>query len=166
MLQFIVVPKFVRLFLNRKMIVFFKTQTSKIIAVQYSESYKNEDIPKLNWLLAAEKLEEESISGFFVGPRAEMVSPWSTNAVEITQNMGISSVIRMEEFKIENSGKAVYDKMLEVLYTQLNQELFTINIQPEPIKYIDDIAAYSQQEGLALSDEEVTYLDNVSKKKQ
>jgi len=164
MLQFIVVPKFVRLFLNRKMIVFFKTQTSKIIAVQYSESYKNEDIPKLNWLLAAEKLEEESISGFFVGPRAEMVSPWSTNAVEITQNMGISSVIRMEEFKIENSGKAVYDKMLEVLYTQLNQELFTINIQPEPIKYIDDIAAYSQQEGLALSDEEVTYLDNVSKK--
>lgn len=146
------------------MIVFFKSKTNKIIAVQYLESYKNEDIPKLSWLLAAQKLEEESISGFFVGPRAEMVSPWSTNAVEITQNMGISSIIRMEEFKIESSEKAVFDKMLEVLYTTLNQNLFTININPEPVKYIENIAAYSNEEGLALSDEEVDYLNKVSKK--
>ncbi|PKP37343.1 MAG: phosphoribosylformylglycinamidine synthase, partial [Bacteroidetes bacterium HGW-Bacteroidetes-15] len=146
------------------MIVFFKTKLNKIIAVQYNEAYKNEDIPKLSWLLAAEKLEEESLSGFFVGPRAEMVSPWSTNAVEITQNMGVSSIIRMEEFKIESSEKAVFDKMLEVLYTTLNQNLFTININPEPVKYIENIAAYSKEEGLALSDEEVEYLNNVSKK--
>ncbi|MBW6482244.1 MAG: phosphoribosylformylglycinamidine synthase [Vicingaceae bacterium] len=146
------------------MILFFKTKTSKIIAVQYNEKYKNEDIPKLNWLLAAEKLEEESLSGFFVGPRAEMVSPWSTNAVEITQNMGITSIVRMEEFKIEKSAKAVYDNMLEVLYTNLTQTLFTVNVLPESVKYIDDIAAYNKAEGLALSDDEVEYLDKISKK--
>lgn len=146
------------------MILFFKTQSNKIIAVQYRESYKNEDIPKLNWLLSSEKLEEESLSGFFIGPRAEMVSPWSTNAVEITQNMGITSIVRMEEFKIESAEKAVYDKMLEVLYTKLNQTLFTVNVLPESVKYIDDIATYNKEEGLALSDEEVEYLNNISKK--
>jgi phosphoribosylformylglycinamidine synthase len=35
---------------------------------------------------------------FFVGPRAAMITPWSTNAVEITQNMGIKDIIRIEEF--------------------------------------------------------------------
>lgn len=146
------------------MIVFFKSKSNKIIAVQYLESYKNEDLPKLEWLLAAEKLAETELKGFFVGPRAEMVSPWSTNAVEITQNMGINAVVRMEEFKIESNANASFDKMLEVLYTTLNQNLFTINVQPEPVKHIDDIAAYNKTEGLALSDEEVEYLNNVSKK--
>lgn len=146
------------------MILFFKSKLNKIIAVQYDNTVIEDDLPKLCWLLAAEKLEEKSLNGFFVGPRAEMVSPWSTNAVEITQNMGISSVVRIEEFKIESSAKASHDKMLEVLYTELNQALFTVNLQPESVKYIDDIAAYNQEEGLALSDEEVEYLNNVSKK--
>jgi phosphoribosylformylglycinamidine synthase len=28
-----------------------------------------------------------------------MITPWSTNAVEITQNMGIEGIIRIEEFE-------------------------------------------------------------------
>ena len=54
--------------------------------------------------------------------------------------------------------------MLQRLYNGLNQELFDINHQPEPVKEIEDISEYNKAEGLALSDEEVTYLENLSKK--
>jgi phosphoribosylformylglycinamidine synthase len=46
----------------------------------------------------------------------------------------------------------------------VEQEIYTINIAPEAVLEIDDIAAYNQKEGLALSAEEVDYLDNLSKK--
>ena len=35
-------------------------------------------------------------------------------------------------------------------YTKLDQDIFTIHHTPEPIVEIDDIAAYSETEGLAL----------------
>ena len=143
------------------MIVFFKSNSNKIIAVQFNGQMNENDLPKLNWLLAAEKLNESTLNGAFVGPRAAMVSPWSTNAVEITQNMGITNIERIEEYKIEKSADASYDPMLEAMFTELNQQLFDINVEPEPVKYIDDIAAYNQQEGLALSDDEVKYLEDV-----
>jgi len=146
------------------MIVFFKINTQKIIAVQLKGELKEKDIPKLNWLLNGEKLAENELTGFFIGPRATMVSPWSTNAVEITQNMAITNIVRMEEYKIAKAATDFYDPMLELLYTELNQDLFTINIQPEEVLLIADIKKYSEKEGLALSDEEITYLENVSKK--
>jgi phosphoribosylformylglycinamidine synthase len=46
----------------------------------------------------------------------------------------------------------------------LNQTIFTIDIAPEAILDIDDIAAYNKQEGLSLSPEEVEYLDNLAVK--
>jgi len=54
--------------------------------------------------------------------------------------------------------------MLSQKYAELNQDIFTINIQPESILEIEDIASYNKQEGLALNDEEVDYLDNLAKK--
>ena len=54
--------------------------------------------------------------------------------------------------------------MLSQKYTELNQEIFTVNIKPEPILEIDNIGEYNKQEGLALSTEEVIYLENLSKK--
>ena len=95
-----------------------------------------------------------------------MITPWSTNAVEITQTMGIQGIERIEEFVKIESGTASYDRMLFQLYNTVDQDVFTINYQPEPIKEIDDIATYSQQEGLALSKEEIDYLNEVSKKLQ
>ncbi|MGB4415967.1 MAG: phosphoribosylformylglycinamidine synthase, partial [Paludibacter sp.] len=102
-------------------------------------------------------------------PRREMITPWSTNAVEITQNMGINGISRIEEFRMmppipSVQGSLEYDPMLERIYTGLNQDIFTINKQPEPILYIDDIAAYNEKEGLALSSDEIEYLNDVSKK--
>jgi len=143
------------------MIVFFKSNSNKIIAVQFNGKLNENDLPKLNWLLAATQIKEEKLAGFFVGPRKEMVSPWSTNAVEITQNMGINNIVRVEEYKVVEGKNAAVDPMLEILYTELNQDLFTINIKPEEVLFIDNIKVYSDKEGLALSDDEVEYLENV-----
>ncbi len=146
------------------MIVFFKSNSNKIIAVQFNGEMNESDLPKLNWLLAGDKLSETSLKGFFIGPRAEMVSPWSTNAVEITQNMAINNIVRIEEYKIAQSETDFYDPMLEMMYTELNQQLFDIDIQPEPVLYIDNISEYNKKEGLALSEDEVEYLEKVSER--
>jgi len=133
-------------------------------AAQVENDLSNEDIQKLNWLFGnAKHLNEKTINAKFVGPRATMVTPWSTNAVEITQNMGIKGIIRIEEFYKADECES-FDPMLAQEYNELNQDIFAINIAPEAIIYIDDIAAYNQQEGLALNEEEVTYLNNLAEK--
>ncbi|MFM7018359.1 phosphoribosylformylglycinamidine synthase [Flavobacterium sp.] len=148
------------------MIHFFGNESAVVFAVQSSENQLSaETISKLNWLFGnAIKIEKSVVADFFVGPRAAMVTPWSTNAVEITQNMGISGIIRIEEFEKVTAGFNQFDPMLSQKYSELNQDLFTINIEPEAILEIEDIAQYNQQEGLALSAEEVDYLENLSKK--
>ncbi|APY11740.1 phosphoribosylformylglycinamidine synthase [Seonamhaeicola sp. S2-3] len=147
------------------MIHFFGNTNSKVFAVQTTEELSTETISKLTWLFGNQpKIEQASIDAFFVGPRAAMITPWSTNAVEITQNMGIEGIIRIEEFHAVSEDFKDYDPMISEKFNGLNQESFTINIQPKPILNIEDIAAYNQQEGLSLSDEEVAYLEGVSKK--
>lgn len=149
---------------NSSMIQFFRSKTNKLYAVGLAQSLQNSDIQKLTWLFSgAEPLTEKIVTGNFIGPRKEMVTPWSTNAVEMTQTMGIVGIQRIEEFKIVNSADVKHDRMLEVLYTALDQEIFIIHHVPDPIVEIEDIAAYSKAEGLALSSEEVYYLENVSK---
>ena len=147
------------------MIHFFGNASSKVFAVQTTKELSTETINKLVWLFGNQpKIEQASVDAFFVGPRAAMITPWSTNAVEITQNMGIGGIIRIEEFKAVAEDFKGYDPMISEKYKGLNQESFTINIQPETILEIDDISAYNQKEGLALSDEEIEYLENVAKK--
>lgn len=152
------------------MIQFFRTPAQHVYAVQSACNLSNDDVRKLEWLFSkAILLPQPSVEGNFVGPRREMITPWSTNAVEITQNMGINGISRIEEFRMmppipSVQGSLEYDPMLERIYTGLNQDIFTINKQPEPILYIDDIAAYNEKEGLALSSDEIEYLNDVSKK--
>ncbi|WP_226388961.1 phosphoribosylformylglycinamidine synthase [Penaeicola halotolerans] len=145
------------------MILFFSAPQNKVFAVGTTTPLQSADIDKLVWLFGeATLVNQDSISKTYIGPRKEMITPWSTNAVEITQNMGITGIERIEEF-FEVSGEAQYDPMLEQLYTSLDQEIFSISRQPEPIKHVTDIASYNQEEGLALSQEEVDYLNGVSK---
>jgi phosphoribosylformylglycinamidine synthase len=147
------------------MIHFFGNESTTVFAVQTQNELSAENISKLNWLFGnAHKIEKSVMTDFFVGPRAAMVTPWSTNAVEITQNMGVEGIIRIEEFEKVTENFTDFDPMLSHKYNELTQDIFTINIQPEPILEIEDIAAYNQQEGLALSEEEVTYLNSVSQK--
>ena len=147
------------------MIHFFGNQNSNVFAVQATKELSTETISKLSWLFGDQpKIEQASIDAFFIGPRAAMITPWSTNAVEITQNMGIDNIIRIEEFKSVSKEFSDFDPMISEKFENLNQNTFTIEIEPETIENIEDISAYNQQEGLSLSDEEVEYLEGVSKK--
>jgi phosphoribosylformylglycinamidine synthase len=147
------------------MIHFFENQSKTVFAVHTQNEISAQDISKLNWLFAdSNKIEKSVLTDFFVGPRATMVTPWSTNAVEITQNMGITGIIRIEEFQKVTAEFTDFDPMLSQKYTELNQDIFTINIEPEAILDINDIAAYNKSEGLALSQEEIDYLDNLATK--
>ena len=146
------------------MIIFFKGK-SNLIAVDTNKELNTSDLEKLIWLFdQATLIENETVSGIYVGPRKEMITPWSTNAVEITQNMGINGILRIEEFFQIEAEHQKFDPMLQVVYKGLNQQVFTISHQPEPILYIEDIAAYSYKEGLALSEDEIAYLNGVSQK--
>lgn len=147
------------------MVSFFQTPSGNIIAVQTSSTLNDDFIQRLTWAFSgATMLDSDEVSGFFVGPRREMITPWSTNAVEITQNMGIEGIVRIEEFFSVASTDAEHDSMLQRIYNGLNQRIFTIDKTPEPIIEIDDIEAYNQQEGLALSEDEVEYLNSVSQR--
>ena len=145
------------------MIHFFGDPRTKVFALQTQKEITREDQKKLTWLFGNQsKLKVASLDAFFIGPRATMLTPWSTNATEITQNMGIDGIVRIEEFFAVTPEAKDYDPMLYQKYDSLNQDIFTINIQPKPVLEIDDIAAYNQKEGLALSEEEIYYLENLS----
>ncbi len=147
------------------MILFFGNQTTKVFAVETHSNLSAQSISKLNWLFGNTlQINKSALADFFVGPRAAMITPWSTNAVEITQNMGISGIIRIEEFLKVDEHFSDFDPMLSQKYKQLDQEIFDIHVEPKPIIEIDDIAAYNKQEGLALNAEEVKYLEDLSVK--
>ncbi len=146
------------------MILFFKTSANTVIATETNHELNSESIQKLCWLYAGATVEKETgLQGCFIGPRKEMITPWSTNAVEITQNMGIERILRIEEYFPVKDEKAEYDPMLQRMYKGLNQDIFTTSIKPQPIIYIDNLQEYNEKEGLALSREEMGYLLNVEK---
>jgi phosphoribosylformylglycinamidine synthase len=146
------------------MILFFRSDANKLYAVGSAQPLQNTDIQKLVWLFGGAKpLQEHVLNGLFIGPRKEMVTPWSTNAVEITQTMGIHGIQRIEEFEETTDANTKHDRMLQLLYKVLDQNFFTINHLPQAIIEVQDIAAYSEKEGLALNKEEVLYLEDVSK---
>jgi phosphoribosylformylglycinamidine synthase len=147
------------------MILFFKLPGASIVAVEGNRSFNEEEKAKLAWLLGGAELPEtERIETTLAGPRREMITPWSTNAVEMTRIMGIQGIERIEEFRIITTTEAAHDPMLERIYRGIDQDVFAILKKPEPVAEVHDIAAYNRLEGLALSAEEVDYLESVSRK--
>ncbi len=147
------------------MIYFFGDPAHKVYALESQRELRETDTEKLTWLFGNQPLlKTASVDAFFVGPRAAMVTPWSTNATEITQNMGISGVSRIEEFHAVSSDFTEFDPMLSQKYKGLSQDIFTIDIQVEPVEPISDIAAFNEAEGLALNEEEIDYLNDLSEK--
>ncbi|WP_010133886.1 phosphoribosylformylglycinamidine synthase [Ochrovirga pacifica] len=145
------------------MILFFQKNVT-VFAVQTSAQSK-ENIQKLEWLFGnASQVNTESLEGVFIGPRKEMITPWSTNAVEITQNMSITGIERIEEFFLATDNNPTIDPMLQKIYNGLDQNIYTIDVQPQPILEIEDIAAFDQQEGLSLSEDEINYLEKLATK--
>ncbi len=147
------------------MILFYKGDANKYYVVECSEKPNNSNLKKLKWLFGqAQLIDRKFLTGFFIGPRKEMVTPWSTNAVEITQNMGVKGIIRIEEFAQVNTPNVKFDTMLKQLHENITQDVFAIDKQPEAIIFIDNINEYNKKEGLALNADEIKYLEQVSKK--
>ena len=146
------------------MILFFRTSNRSVIATEIDHQPCQAEIDELCWLYGDAKLEEaQALEGYFVGPRREMITPWSTNAVEITQNMSLKGISRIEEFFPVDSAEAEHDPMLQRMYQGIDQRVFTVDHQPEPIKYVDNLEKYNEEEGLALSPEEMDYLHQLEK---
>ncbi len=146
------------------MILFFKTPQESVIATEVDHQLNKQEVDELCWLYGGATLyEAEQLEGSFVGPRREMVTPWSTNAVEITQNMSLNGIVRIEEYFPIAADSDSFDPMLQRKYNGLDQQIFTINIQPEPIKHVENLEEYNEKEGLALSPEEIEYLHGLEK---
>lgn len=146
------------------MILFFKTPQETIIATEMDHQPSQEETSKLCWLFGgAECIDTQQLDGIYVGPRREMVTPWSTNAVEITENMNLSGITRIEEYFPVSSKEATHDPMLQRMYEGLDQNLFTVNREPEPIRHVENLEQYNEDEGLALSPEEMAYLHTIEK---
>ena len=145
------------------MIHFFGDVTTKVFAVQTTAEISKQNNQKLQWLFGnTPQIKQSAIADFFIGPRAAMITPWSTNAVEITQNMGVEGIIRIEEFVPSAETTSDFDPMLLQKFPLLDQTIFDVSAMPEAIKDIHDIAAYNESEGLALNKEEVAYLDTLA----
>ena len=146
------------------MILFFKTPQETIIATEMDHQPSQEETSKLCWLFGrAECIDTQQLDGIYVGPRREMVTPWSTNAVEITENMNLTGITRIEEYFPVSSKDATHDPMLQRMYEKLDQSLFTVNHEPEPIRRVENLEQYNEEEGLALSPEEMAYLHTIEK---
>ena len=146
------------------MILFFRTQSKSVIATDIDHQPNQDETNELCWLFGDATLEDaQELKGFFVGPRREMITPWSTNAVEITQNMSLNGISRIEEYFPVESKDADYDPMLQRMYEGLDQLIFTVNHDPEPIKRVDDLEKFNEEEGLALSEDEMAYLHKIEK---
>ena len=144
------------------MILFFRTPQQSVIATQIDHPLSEAEVNELCWLYGdATPEKDDALPGWFVGPRREMITPWSTNAVEITQNMNLCGITRIEEYFPVDNEEAEHDPMLQRMYNGLDQNIFTVNIEPAPIQYISDLETYNEQEGLALSPAEIDYLHGV-----
>ncbi|HIZ85859.1 MAG TPA: phosphoribosylformylglycinamidine synthase [Candidatus Coprenecus stercoravium] len=153
------------------MVYFFRSQEGQIIAVSSQAAISAGTADTLKWLFSdASMLKETSVQGTFIGPRREMITPWSTAAVEITRNMNIQGISRIEEYfpveegKYASDSEIPHDKMLQRIYHGLDGDIFTIDHEPEPIRHITDFEAYNKEEGLALSEDEIKYLKELSDK--
>ena len=116
------------------MISFFKKSSKNFFVVQHTKNIDESDIKKLTWLFnGAKNIFKKQISGEFIGPRKEMTSPWSTNAVEITRNIGISYINRIELLRRDGE----FDTMTESKYIDPDQNIFKISKTPEKINFIE-----------------------------
>ncbi len=146
------------------MISFFKKSHKFFFAVEHTNILQKSDINKLKWLFDnSELIKSKTIKGNFIGPIKEMITPWSTNAVEIAENIEIKSITRIEKL-IKKEDESIIDPMLEQIYNNPNQNIFYIERKAEKILEVKDLKKYNKKEGLALNEEEIKYLENVSKK--
>lgn len=147
------------------MVTFFTKSDGTVYAVDTLKAFAEDDNIRLTWLFGgAQPLSAgTTLTGTYTGPRKEMITPWSTNAVEITQNMGLDGILRIEELH-PVEGEPVYDPMLQSVYSNPGPDMFVTDATAAPAVNIEDIHDYNEKEGLALSAEEEDYLRGLSQR--
>jgi len=122
--------------------------------------------------------EPSNIPNFFIGPRSGTISPWASKTSEIIANVGIQGVKRIEKYVgyfLENNKTAAH-LSLSCLFDRMTQEVFMSSkdiasvggdIKRKPLIHIDiskgaidSLIKANQDLGLALSEEEINYLDH------
>ena len=139
----------------------------------------NEDFSdhgKLFELLSSK--EPINLPNFFIGPRSGTISPWSSKTSEIITNVGIQGVNRIEKYLgyfIKNN-ISVANLNLSCVFDRMTQEVFmsakdialvSTALKRKPLIHIDiskdakdSLIKANQDLGLALSEEEISYLDH------
>jgi phosphoribosylformylglycinamidine synthase len=159
-------------------------ESSYLHAIESNQSLNNSDLDKLKKLLDYGPKNIKSISdhnSFFIGPRIGTISPWSSRATDIAKhcNIPLNKIERCISIKMDCKpnlsedelmaiAKLIYDQMTEDIFLQKSdiKKLFT-HQAPKPINHIniledglDAIRTFSVNHGLALSDDEISYLYN------
>jgi phosphoribosylformylglycinamidine synthase len=141
--------------------IFFRS-ADRLYLVEADVELSSNDQRRLEWLLSSPREYREVVAGPFVGPRREMVTPWSTNATDIAHNLGLKGVSRIEEFRPLAVNTPI-DPMLEEVYSEITARSLQVTAAPEQLQAVDDIAAFSAEHGLALSGEEIDYLGTAAR---
>jgi len=106
---------------------------------------------------------------YLVVPRLGTISPWSSKASDIAHNCGLARVKRIERgiaFYLEGASKDVsaplHDRMTQTVLRSFDEaaKLFQ-HVAPRPLQYIriSELKEANLRLGLALSDDEIEYLE-------
>ncbi|MCL1785984.1 MAG: phosphoribosylformylglycinamidine synthase [Alphaproteobacteria bacterium] len=141
-----------------------KSNHKKIYVIEHDGLLSKEYVEKLEYLTGSDYARRDKIEWRhpFVGTRRERITPFSTSATEIAHSIGLSNITRFEEYIGADSNSPEFDRMLQDVYPALDQKIFDIDRAPEPIRFIQDIRSYNKEHGLAISDEEIDYLESVA----
>lgn len=137
--------------------LFTRSEEAFIITAQKPLTSSDEE--RIAWFLQG-AAPVATLPGRYVGPRKEMVSPWSTNAADVLKNMGIEGIIRVERFEeVNEEGSLTFDPMLQSVYHGLSPSSLSVTGEPAPTFPVANIREFNQKEGLALSEDEITFLE-------
>jgi phosphoribosylformylglycinamidine synthase len=108
---------------------------------------------------------------FLVVPRLGTISPWSSKATDIARNCGLAGVRRIERgtlYRVEGArnraavGALLHDRMTEtVLASPEDAPRLFGHVPPRPLRFVpvSDLRKENQALGLALSEDEIAYLE-------
>ncbi len=134
--------------------------TTNVFLIESSTPLSHQATEKLTWVLQATPCQDACLSGHFIGPRKEMVSPWSTNACDILRNMGIPGILRAEIFEHFLACADSFDPMLQAEYHEISSSSLQVDLEPRPPFAVGDIAEFNDTAGLALSEDEIAFLED------
>ncbi|OAI50268.1 phosphoribosylformylglycinamidine synthase, partial [Betaproteobacteria bacterium SCGC AG-212-J23] len=107
---------------------------------------------------------------YLVVPRVGTISPWSSKATDIARNCGLARVRRLERgtaYYVRGGGKDVsaglHDRMTEtVLRSFEGADVLFEHVAPRPLKFVavGKLREANRELGLALSDDEIEYLES------